>query len=223
MSNRSNSYQINRFLNYSKGVIHVGASIGQERKQYRNRRLPVIWIEPIPEIFEQLEENIEFYRHQIAFKALITDKDNKKYKFYVTNNRGESSSIFKLKSHNKIWPYIKCSKVIDLKSITLNSLLKREKIDASKYDTLILDTQGSELLVLKGADLTHVKYIKIEVPNFESYKGCCQVKDIEKFMRDNRFKKVAWKDQVCYIGDKKVLGRKGGRNYYDLVYKKRGK
>ena len=49
---------------------------------------------------------------------------------------------------------------------------------------LVIDTQGSELLVLKGAlpILHHFKYIQTEVPDFEAYKGCCQLKDLQFFL-----------------------------------------
>ena len=219
---RSNSEGIDRFLKYSKGVIHVGGSIGQERRQYYELGLPVIWVEPIPEIFEQLKENIKYYKNQVAFKALITDKDNKYYKFYITNNRGESSSIYDFKLVNEVWSHIEIFKTMRLKSITLKTLLKREKINLKKYDSLVLDTQGSELDVLKGADLTYIKYIKIEVPNFEAYKGGCQVEEVSWFMKKNGYKKVAWKDQIKYLRERKVLGSLNGKNYYDFVYKKRG-
>ena len=46
----------------------------------------------------------------------------------------------------------------------------------SKYDALVLDTQGSELLVLKGAAglLPNIKYVQAEVADFESYSGACR-------------------------------------------------
>ena len=44
------------FLNNVSGVIHVGANSGQERYEYNLYSLDVIWIEPIPKIFNKLKK-----------------------------------------------------------------------------------------------------------------------------------------------------------------------
>ena len=49
----------NFFLKKIKGIIHVGANVGQEKEEYDNNSLEVLWIEPIPEIFDQLQINIK--------------------------------------------------------------------------------------------------------------------------------------------------------------------
>ena len=58
---------------------------------------------------------------------------------------------------------------------------------------LIMDTQGSELLVLKGAIpvFQNFTYIKTEVPDFESYKGCCQLKDLQTFLKQYDFTELS--------------------------------
>ena len=40
-----------RFLKKATGIIHVGANTGQEINLYAQYGLPVVWIEPIPDIF----------------------------------------------------------------------------------------------------------------------------------------------------------------------------
>jgi hypothetical protein len=42
------------YLRKVRGVIHVGANEGQERDLYAAFGLNVIWIEPIPEVFQVL-------------------------------------------------------------------------------------------------------------------------------------------------------------------------
>ena len=153
----------------------LGANVGYEAKLYRAHGLSVVFIEPIPEVFARLSAKIRGFKDQKAFQALVTDVDDKEYKFYVANNYGESSSIFKFKHVKDIWPDIDYKTSILLKSTTLATLFKREQLDASKYQALIMDTQGSELLVLKGSIpiLDNFKFIKTEVADFESYEGCC--------------------------------------------------
>jgi FkbM family methyltransferase len=203
-----------RFLKKATGVIHVGANTGQEIQLYAKYGLPVIWIEPIPEVFETLKTNLIGIPKQLAIQGLVTDMDNTEYQFHIANNYGASSSILELNLHQDIWPQIKYEKTIKLQSNTLASLLKNNHINIAEYDTLIMDTQGSELLVLKGSVpiLQNFTYIKTEVSDFESYKGCCQLKDIESFLINRGY--------IEFFRHKFIEHPDGG-SYYDIVYKKR--
>jgi FkbM family methyltransferase len=205
--------QSTRFLKDISGVVHVGANTGQERDVYNNYGLAVIWVEPIQDIFENLKNNIREYENQKAFKALITDVDDNKYDFHIANNNGASSSIYELKHHKDIWPHINYQKSVTMNSITLTSLFEKEKIDADQYQALIIDTQGSELLVLKGSiPLLHkFKYIKTEIADFESYDGCCQLDEMINFMKEHNFKEQY---------RNKFAQRTQGGSYYDILFKK---
>lgn len=202
-----------RYLEELKGVIHVGANAGQERDLYKRYNLDVIWIEPIPEVYAILKKNLAGFSRQKAYPYLITDEENKEYQFHVANNNGLSSSIFELKQHKDIWPGVNFERTISLKSSTLSAFLKKEKINMDKYDALIMDTQGSELLVLQGAEemLDHFRYIKAEVSDFESYEDCCQIDDIQKYLANQGFKEHA---------RNLFATRRGGGNYYDIWYRK---
>jgi hypothetical protein len=52
------------FFKKVKGIVHVGANVGQEIKLYEKYKLSVIWIEPIPEIYEKLKTNLAGYPKQ---------------------------------------------------------------------------------------------------------------------------------------------------------------
>ena len=203
----------NRFLGRVSGVIHVGANTGQERNAYKKFGLRVVWIEPAPETFQTLKTNLAGYADQLAFQYLVTDRDNSEYTFHIANNGGASSSILELGMHKDIWPEVAYERAITLQSITLTSLIQRERINAADYQALCLDTQGTELLVLKGADaiLSGFRFIKIEVPDFESYQGCCQLQDIELFLKPRGFHEFS---------RRKFAERPGGGTYYDIVYKR---
>src|SRR5262245_1347455 len=96
-----------QFIKDSTGVIHVGASFGQERDIYADAGLPVSWIEAIPEVYESLQGNlVGRYANQKAICALVTDEDDAEVEFYIANNGGMSSSIFPLGDHKHIWPDI---------------------------------------------------------------------------------------------------------------------
>ncbi|MEM1255559.1 MAG: FkbM family methyltransferase [Cyanobacteria bacterium P01_H01_bin.21] len=201
------------FLKDVSGIVHIGANLGQERELYYKCGLDVLWIEPIPDVFSKLIENIKDFKDQRAIQALVTDIDNKEYKFNIANNNGASSSILGFKQHKDIWPNVKYTNTILLKSLTLATLFQQEQIDASKYQALIMDTQGSELLVLKGSlpVLKHFQFIKTEVPDFESYEGCCQLSDIKAFMLEHGYKEISRKKFASHT----LRG-----NYFDIIYQK---
>lgn len=214
---RSARYRLKKnpdaFLRRVSGVIHVGANTGQEKELYARHNLDVVWIEPIPEVFSQLKAGLKEFPRQQAYQYLITDRDDEEFIFHIANNDGQSSSILELELHKDVWSEIYYEKSIQLKSLSLTSLVEKENIEIDKYDALIMDTQGSELLVLKGAEslLDGFKYIKTEAADFEVYKGCCQLKDIENFMGKRGFKEFSRKRFAYRI--------KGG-NCYDIVYRR---
>jgi FkbM family methyltransferase len=204
----------NRFLRAVRGVVHVGANVGQERELYAKHGLDVLWVEPIPEVFAELERNIAAYPKQRAVAALVTDRDGVEYEFHVANNRGESSSILALKEHKDVWPKVDFTTTIKLRSTTLPALLAREGIPAATYDALVMDTQGSELLVLKGAEalLPGFAYVKTEVPDFEAYAGCVQLDELSRFLGDRGFRELS---------RNRFASRPGGGGYYDVVFERR--
>ena len=200
------------FFKKVSGIIHVGANTGQEINLYAKYGLSVVWIEPIPDIFEKLQANLAAFPKQKAIKGLVTDRENAEYHFHLANNGGASSSILEFNLHKDIWPDVSFEKSIDLLSVTLSTLLKEHNVEFSDYDMLVIDTQGSELLVLEGAIpiLHNFIYIKTEVPDFEAYKGCCQLKDLELFLKARGYKEIS---------RHKFASHPGGGNYYDIVYK----
>lgn len=203
----------NLFLRHVKGVIHVGANTGQERDSYQDYGLRVLWVEPIPDIYKILADNIHGYPNQKAFQRLVTDKDDVEYQFNVANNGGQSSSILPLKLHKDLWPLVEYSETLSLKSTTLSSLFAKEGIDPTQYDALVMDTQGSELLVLTGAEklLNGIKYIKTEVSDFDAYGGGCQLRDIQAFLEQRGYQERS----------RQVFGHhKDGGCYYNLVYER---
>jgi len=199
------------FLSEVKGVLHVGANLGQERELYAAHGLNVLWIEPIPDIYQQLQKLIASCPKQKALCRLITDMDDREYAFHISSNDGQSSSIFDLAAHKQLYPNIDYTRSIRLNSARLSTLMQKEKIDLSLYDALVLDTQGSELLVLKGAAdiLPHFRFIKSEVADFEAYKGCCRLSEMDEFLCRHHFRRLIKARFTCKFG----VG-----SYYHVVY-----
>lgn len=201
-----------RFLRKITGLIHIGANTGQERYLYHNNNLRVLWIEPIPSVFDQLVANILRYPEQKAIRHLVSNEDGREATLHIANNNGASSSLLELKDHKAMWPDIDYTDHITMSSITLPSLIREESIPIDQYQALILDTQGSELLILKGAlpIIHHFNFIKVEVPNYEAYRGCCQINEMNAFMQANGY---------TIYSINKFADNARGFKYYDVVYR----
>jgi FkbM family methyltransferase len=201
------------YLREVSGVIHVGANAGQERTLYERFHLNVAWIEPIPSVFEQLRANLVGFPKQRAYQYLLSDRDDQEYVLHIASNEGASSSILPLAKHRAMWPEIYYTNEIRLKSTTLDSFVAKEALDLSGLQALVLDTQGSELMILKGAAvaLPQFRFVKVEVPDFESYEGCCLSSELTDFMTSHGFRERR-RDAFNSIP--------GVGTYFDVLYKR---
>lgn len=179
-------------LRKARGVVHLGANSGQERFIYARRGLDVVWVEPIPEVFEQLERNIASFPRQRAVRALVSDRDGASVRFHVTNNAGKSSSMLELAEHRDVWPHVRVAREIELETVTLPTLLSREGIELAGFDALVMDVQGAEMQALLGAApiLDRFTWIKAELFGFEAYRGVCQRPEVDAFLATHGFRPV---------------------------------
>ena len=80
-------------------------------------------------------------------------------------------------------------KKLSLDMITLDYLLEDLNISAIDYNHWILDVQGAELLVLKGAkkSLINCNSIQVEVSRVEFYEGGVLWNDLLIFLKEYSF------------------------------------
>jgi FkbM family methyltransferase len=200
-------------LNEVKGVIHIGANIGQERAEYAGRGLRVLWVEPIPEIFTVLLQNIAGLADQRAVQALVTERAGERLDLQVASNNAGSSSILPMKLHTQVWPEVRFERALELVSESLPSLLQRFDVRVDDYDFLTVDTQGSELMVLRGAEplLPHFRYVQVEVADFEAYAGGCLLPQVNAFFAEHGFVEHA---------RHRFATRPGIGSFFDIVYRR---
>ena len=86
-------------LNNSTGILHLGAHRGLEAEVYNWFGKRVIWVEALPKTFNQLKENLYFYKNQLAFQALLTDKDGEILNFNISTYQ-----VVKKDEYNKTTP-----------------------------------------------------------------------------------------------------------------------
>lgn len=162
-----NEIKSNLILN-SEGVLHIGAHYGQESEYYNEMQLDVIWIEAIPEAYNELRNKISKFAKQRAYCALVGNENLANVDFFISNNNGSASSIFKISKKADFKSVLMQTK-LQLPMVRLDTLLSN--VDMTKYDHWIIDVQGAELLVLEGAGylISFCRSITIEVSTRETY------------------------------------------------------
>lgn len=185
-----------------KGLIQVGSFVSKEFSKLKELGISdFIFVEANPNIIPQLKENVD--NSCLIFNELISDTDNLEYEFYISNHL-QSSSMLKFDKHSHYYPNM--STVIDtikLKSIKLDTLIERENVDIKKYNTLMIDVQGAELLVIKGfmKNINNIDYIYTELNFDRMYDGCMLEPEFTNHMQSIGFDLIKYFDTGNGWGD----------------------
>lgn len=183
------------------GSFHIGAHDCEELPFYNNLGIKnenIVWIDAIPsKVNEAKKRGIPN-----VYNAVITDKDDEKIIFNISNNV-QSSSVLEFGTHSKEHPGVVYINKIQQQSITIDTFFERNNIDASKYNFWNFDIQGAELMALKGAiqSIKYAKAIYLEVNEKELYKKCGLINDIDMFLSNYNFKRVLTKMTTHGWGD----------------------
>ena len=187
-------------------VVHIGAHHGQEAAAY-NAMLArrVCWIEANPETFKILSSNLAGFQanhktllhrmlgdeptEHICINALITESNGDQHEFFRFNNEGASDSVFHLADDVQIANLKETGDVLNLSSNTLDTTLQNHGVDPAEVDVLVLDTQGAELLCLKGAEatLSNLKYLESEVSTQPVYEGGVLYDELAQWLDERGF------------------------------------
>jgi FkbM family methyltransferase len=174
------------------GIIHVGANRGQEVDAYKASGIrPVVLIEPLPDVFGKLVQAVDNEPGFHPVQACCSDRE-REVEFHVASNSGQASSYLPPEDHLTLYPQITFATSIQLRTLTLDSLLddlSTKGVDTSRLDYLAMDTQGSERDVLLGATetLKQVKFIYTEVSMARLYSGGASMYELIEFCRGRGF------------------------------------
>lgn len=180
-----------------KTLIHAGAHLGQERHRYEQAGFEhVLWIEGSPTTFCRLRASFEDRPcsgakiQHCAVCALLTDKEGEERKLRTFSNDGLSNSIFSatkgLRARKPSLTETGQSETV--RTHTLDQLLLEVGMDGLP-DVLVVDVQGAELLVLKGADQTlrRVKAVISEISTIPYYEGGVLYPELASFLAQYGF------------------------------------
>jgi len=175
------------------GILHIGAHDCEEITAYNSCGITnqnIYWV-------EAMNDKIMFNKkkhgeHINIYQGVIYDENDKEITFNITNN-GQSSSLLEFGSHEKNHPHVHVVRKETLKTIRLDTLIENNNIPIEKLNFINLDIQGVELRALKSMEkyLPHVKYIYTEVNTEQVYKGCDEITDVDQYLNNFGFKRVA--------------------------------
>lgn len=173
-----------------RGIVHVGAHLGQEYEEYR-RLFPnqeITWIEADPITFKRLSQRMQHYKNVHCINAVVADSRQK-----VTFNRANneySSSFLPLGTHSVVHPEVWYVDSFSAETVTLDDLAQIYGFGQSNF--LSMDVQGAEAKVLAGGKrfLRGVDYIYSEVARDELYLGCTQLASFDNVLWKLGFARV---------------------------------
>ncbi len=178
-----------------KGIIHIGAHEAEELSQYVSAGITnVLWVEANPNKQKIIEEKISSFPNMKLGQFAATSVSGGTGKLNISNN-GQSSSLLNFGTHALEYPHIKYVDEREVPLITVDDWIHNLEIkeNINIYNFINLDIQGYELNALKGMSkqLQKVDYVYSEINISEVYQECPMVEEIDQFLLDFNFKRVA--------------------------------
>ena len=190
----------NRYKLDIQGVIHIGAHYGQEYSAYVRLGVKnMMFFEPVVANYEKLLETLPKEKWIRSFNIALGSKKGIKDIYVETANAGMSCSLLEPAGHLKQYPHI----TFDEKQTVLVDRLDDIEFDHSLFNMINIDVQGYELAVFKGSKetLKSIDIIYTEVNFSEVYKGCCQVEELDDFLKKFGFIRIYTNDKPKTWGD----------------------
>lgn len=190
------------------GVIHVGAHHGQEYDDYvAIDALPVLFIEPCQKAFAVLCNKFKY--HDVEHVRLFQSACGSEFSISQMNveqaNNGMSNSLLRPIRHLQQYPNIQFTETEEVEVRRLDEIIEHLEF---KGNFLVMDVQGYELEVLKGATetLKGINYIYTEINRDEVYEGCARVEQLDQHLTDFTRVETSW----------------AGGTWGDAIYKRKG-
>lgn len=169
------------------GVIAVGAHFGEEHPDYVAAGIKrFVYIEPCAAAFNVLKNKFAAHHHIQLFNCACGEVECEQVMYTGSQNEGQSNSLLKMDKHLQIHPGITLPNTELVTVKRLDSLGLAHK----GYQLLVMDCQGFEGRVLKGASetLKQINFIYTEVNKDFVYENCTLVGELDELL--NEFDRV---------------------------------
>ena len=137
-----------------KGVVHVGAHQGEEVPVFRRFGFrDVLLIEANPQHASTLQARFASDPGVAVVASAIGDRTGTADLLLHRSRRGgtESASLFPMQALQEIVPTITTASAIQVPITTLDDILGLRAEGMDRYNLLVVDVQGAESLVFRGA------------------------------------------------------------------------
>lgn len=176
-------FKISRKLDFKlEKVIHVGAHKFEEAPEYVNYGSnQIFWIDPFPQIDPMmLPENQEFLR------IAIDDVQNKSSRDFRIYEATGFSSFYELDSPGSLLRGTPTE--VETVRVEVDSLRNiQQEFNLSEFETLVIDTQGSEFEILNSANLDGIREIVVETSRIPLYTSETKHSRIHHLLRSQGF------------------------------------
>jgi FkbM family methyltransferase len=200
---------------HPKGVVHVGAHWAEEHEDYMKWGIErFVYIEPCEKAFDILRKKFGVFGNGDIinigddifgikmFKCACGSFEKENAPMYVSHqNQGQSNSLLRPELHLLQHPEVVFNDAEVIKLVTLDSI----PIDKQKYDMLVMDVQGYEGEVLKGAEdtLRNINIIYSEINRGQTYSMNMEVDELDELLAREGFIRVEtfWPSENLTWGD----------------------
>lgn len=173
-----------------EGVIHVGANHGREYLGY-SRTVPgaILFFEAMPHLAKEIGEALDPTKPHFVRQAVVGEVSGQTVTFNVASNDSRSSSILPLGRHGELRPGITYVDTFEAQIETLDDIISAE-FAAHRFNYLVIDVQGADLQVLKGARrlLQMIDAVYVEVATEPLYEGGSDLLSIHAYLDQLGFK-----------------------------------
>jgi FkbM family methyltransferase len=166
------------------GLIHAGAWDGRE---YVGDERRLLLIEPQADAFRRLSANFNG-NPKVTLVNCALGARRGTVEMHLSEP-DHSSSILVPKEHFRLYPDVTFSGETEKVAVeTLDGV-----VPSQDYDEMVIDVQGYELEVLKGArkTLPQIQRLVCEVNLDEVYEGCALVDEVDAFLDEHGFRRTA--------------------------------
>jgi FkbM family methyltransferase len=149
-----------------KNCLDIGANVGNYSNEIlKNSNSNVLAIEPLKNAIHKLKKIKEKNKKRFNFLNLALSNINKnKVLLYCSKGKDSEYGLSSLHNYTKKIKHFLVNNKIKVKLLTINSLFKKKFFI---FDFIKIDTEGSEMDILKGATnflkLGSIKMIQIEM------------------------------------------------------------
>ena len=165
-------------------MLHVGAHEAEELEDYISAGAKhIYWIEAQIDKVEHLKDRLDPEKNSVIC-AVAWNEIGIPLKLRIASN-SESSSVYKMSEHSRLYP-----KITELSSVEMISTTLESIVPSNFNPTFLnLDIQGSELNALKGfgSRLLGIDAIYSEVNKSDLYLGIPHFDEITSYMKNLGF------------------------------------